>query len=54
MGIDPVRYEVFLHRLWAIGEEGRQTLQRVTASPIVALGGEEDLMDIRVAGNGEA
>lgn len=34
--IDPIRYEMFLHRLWAIGEEGRMTLQRVTASPIVA------------------
>jgi N-methylhydantoinase B len=40
MEIDPVKYEVFLHRLWAIGEEGRMTLQRVTASPIVAQGGE--------------
>ena len=20
--IDPIRYEMFLHRLWAIGEEG--------------------------------
>ncbi|MEE9548889.1 MAG: hydantoinase B/oxoprolinase family protein, partial [Candidatus Binatia bacterium] len=38
--IHPVRYEMFLHRLWAIGEEGRMTLQRVTASPIVAQGGE--------------
>ena len=37
--IDPIRYEMFLHRLWAIGEEGRMTLQRVTASPIVAQGG---------------
>jgi len=40
MLIDPVRYEMFLHRLWAIGEEGRMTLQRVTASPIVSQGGE--------------
>ena len=24
--IDPIRYEMFLHRLWAIGEEGRMTL----------------------------
>jgi len=40
MEIDPVRYEMFLHRLWAIGEEGRMTLQRVTASPIVSQGGE--------------
>ena len=38
--MDPVRYEMFLHRLWAIGEEGRMTLQRVTASPIVSQGGE--------------
>jgi N-methylhydantoinase B len=38
--IDPIKYEVFAHRLWAIGEEGRLTLQRVTASPIVVQGGE--------------
>lgn len=38
--IDPVNYEIFSHRLWAIGEEGRIALQRVTASPIVAQGGE--------------
>jgi N-methylhydantoinase B len=38
--IDPVDYEIFSHRLWAIGEEGRIALQRVTASPIVAQGGE--------------
>ena len=38
--IDPVRYEIFAHRLWAVGEEGRLTLQRTTASPIVAQGGE--------------
>jgi N-methylhydantoinase B len=35
-----VRYEMFLHRLWAIGEEGRMSIQRVTASPIVSQGGE--------------
>lgn len=40
LSIDPIRYEMFLHRLWAIGEEGRMTLQRVTASPIVSQGGE--------------
>lgn len=40
LAIDPIRYEMFLHRLWAIGEEGRMTLQRVTASPIVSQGGE--------------
>jgi N-methylhydantoinase B len=38
--IDPVSYEIFAHRLWAVGEEGRLALQRVTASPIVAQGGE--------------
>jgi N-methylhydantoinase B len=38
--LDPIKYEVFAHRLWAIGEEGRLALQRVTASPIVAQGGE--------------
>ena len=38
--IDPIRYEMYLHRLWAIGEEGRMTLQQVTASPIVSQGGE--------------
>jgi N-methylhydantoinase B len=40
MQIEPVKYEMFVHRLWAIGEEGRITLQRVTASPIVSQGGE--------------
>ena len=38
--IDPIKFEIFVHRLWAIGEEGRIALQRVTASPIVAQGGE--------------
>jgi N-methylhydantoinase B len=38
--LDPVKYEIFAHRLWEIGEEGRLALQRVTASPIVAQGGE--------------
>lgn len=40
LAIDPIRYEMYLHRLWAIGEEDRMTLQRVTASPIVSQGGE--------------
>ena len=40
LAIDPIRYDMYLHRLWAIGEEGRMTLQRVTASPIVSQGGE--------------
>jgi N-methylhydantoinase B len=38
--VDPIDFEIFSHRLWAIGEEGRIALQRVTASPIVAQGGE--------------
>jgi N-methylhydantoinase B len=38
--LNPVNFEIFAHRLWAIGEEGRIALQRVTASPIVAQGGE--------------
>jgi N-methylhydantoinase B len=38
--MDPVDFEIIAHRLWAIGEEGRLALQRVTASPIVAQGGE--------------
>ena len=38
--VNPVKYETFLHRLWAIGEEGRSSIQRVTASPIVSQGGE--------------
>jgi hypothetical protein len=32
--VDTVKYEMFLHRLWAIGEEGRSSIQKVTASPI--------------------
>jgi N-methylhydantoinase B len=38
--LDPIKFEIFAHRLWEIGEEGRLALQRVTASPIVAQGGE--------------
>jgi N-methylhydantoinase B len=38
--LDPIDFEIFAHRLWAVGEEGRIALQRVTASPIVAQGGE--------------
>ena len=38
--LNPFKYETFLHRLWAIGEEGRSSIQRVTASPIVSQGGE--------------
>ncbi len=38
--LDPIKYEIFMHRLWAVGEEGRIALQRVSASPIVVQGGE--------------
>jgi N-methylhydantoinase B len=38
--IDPIRYEMFVHRLMNIAEEGRIALQKVCASPIVVQGGE--------------
>lgn len=38
--VDPIRYEMFVHRLHNVAEEGRIALQRVTASPIVVQGGE--------------
>lgn len=38
--LNPIRYEIFVHRLWAVGEEGRIALQKVSASPIVVQGGE--------------
>lgn len=31
--VDPVRYEMYVHRLVTITEEGRIALQRVCASP---------------------
>ncbi len=37
---DPIRYEIFVHRLMNIAEEGRIALQKVCASPIVVQGGE--------------
>ncbi|MDB5650707.1 MAG: hypothetical protein JWL62_2227 [Hyphomicrobiales bacterium] len=40
MKIDPIRYEMFVHRLLNIAEEGRIALQKVCASPIVVQGGE--------------
>ena len=40
MTIDPIRYEMFVHRLMNIAEEGRIALQKVCASPIVVQGGE--------------
>ncbi|MEE8515250.1 MAG: hydantoinase B/oxoprolinase family protein [Alphaproteobacteria bacterium] len=38
--VDPIRYEMFVHRLVNITEEGRIALQKVCASPIVVQGGE--------------
>jgi len=38
--VDPVRYEMYVHRLVTIAEEGRIALQKVCASPIVVQGGE--------------
>jgi N-methylhydantoinase B len=38
--LDPIRYEIFVHRLMNIAEEGRIALQKVCASPIVVQGGE--------------
>jgi N-methylhydantoinase B len=38
--VDPVRFEMYMHRLVSISEEGRIALQRVCASPIVVQGGE--------------
>ena len=40
MELNPIRYEMFVHRLMNIAEEGRIALQRVCASPIVVQGGE--------------
>ena len=38
--IDPVRYEVFCHRLFNIMEEGRIAIGMVSGSPVVVEGGE--------------
>jgi len=38
--IDPVRYEVFRHRLFNILEEGRIAIKMVSGSPVVVEGGE--------------
>jgi N-methylhydantoinase B len=40
VNVDPIRYEMFVHRLVNIAEEGRIALQKVCASPIVVQGGE--------------
>ncbi|MFC1938126.1 hydantoinase B/oxoprolinase family protein, partial [Chloroflexota bacterium] len=38
--IDPVRYEVFRHRLFNILEEGRIAIGMISGSPVVVEGGE--------------
>src|ERR1700676_4506080 len=38
--VDPVRFEMYTHRLASLSEEGRIALQKVCASPIVVQGGE--------------
>lgn len=38
--VDPVRYEMFRHRLFNILEEGRSAMQLVSGSPVVVEGGE--------------
>ncbi|MBI2953756.1 MAG: hydantoinase B/oxoprolinase family protein [Chloroflexi bacterium] len=39
-GLDPIKYEIYRHRLYNILEEGRITIRRVTGSAMVAEGGE--------------
>ena len=36
--IDPVNFEIFAHRLWAVGEEGRIALQRVESVALFVAG----------------
>ena len=38
--LDPVRYEIFRHRLFHILEEGRLAMKMVSGSPVVVEGGE--------------
>ncbi|MBI2954057.1 MAG: hydantoinase B/oxoprolinase family protein [Chloroflexi bacterium] len=38
--LDPIKYEIYSHRLYNILEEGRITIRRVTGSAMVAEGGE--------------
>lgn len=38
--VDPIRFEMYVHRIVSIAEEGRIALQKVCASPIVVQGGE--------------
>ncbi|MBI4334336.1 MAG: hydantoinase B/oxoprolinase family protein [Chloroflexi bacterium] len=38
--LDPVKYEMFRHRLFNVLEEGRITMARVSGSPVISEGGE--------------
>ena len=38
--LDPIKYEIYRHRLYNVLEEGRITIRRVTGSAMVAEGGE--------------
>ncbi len=40
MELDPVKYEIFRHRLFHILEEGRSAMINVSGSPVIAEGGE--------------
>ncbi|MBI2953142.1 MAG: hydantoinase B/oxoprolinase family protein [Chloroflexi bacterium] len=40
IALDPIKYEIYRHRLYNILEEGRITIRRVTGSAMVAEGGE--------------
>ncbi|MBI3014951.1 MAG: hypothetical protein HYY65_07835, partial [Candidatus Tectomicrobia bacterium] len=38
--LDPVKYEIFRHRIFNILEEGRIAMRMVSGSPVVVEGGE--------------
>ncbi len=38
--LDPIKYEMFRHRLFNVLEEGRITMARVSGSPVISEGGE--------------
>ena len=40
MELDPVKYEIFRHRLFNILEEGRGAMINISGSPVIAEGGE--------------
>ncbi len=40
MKLDPVKYEVFVRRLFTVLEEGRKAIAMVSGSPAIVEGGE--------------